>query len=318
VLIIVEGPDGSGKTTLVEKLREHLHRTVDTPQVLHARPPKDHPLNEYELPLFTYRPGVNDHVICDRWHWGESVYPAVLGRDTQFDLAVRRHVELFLLKKGAVVVHVRTPWRTAAARLAKRGDDSVHPSQVHRLFLEYDHVAQRTLLPVITMNGGDVMPGQLNFIIEAARAAEQQVWCLDAAVTYVGPRRPRALLLGDVRHELRDEESRARSTVNPLSPAFMPFPATSGHYLLSHVRTVRDLGLANACDVDDWRVLHSLLGRPKIVTLGQRAYQRVRRVKHGSTPHPQFVRRFHHRCGREYAAVIERAIEGEDLRTWRP
>jgi hypothetical protein len=319
LLIIVEGPDGSGKTTFVERLREYGHSIFGTPRVLHARPPKDHPLIEYETPLLNYRPGIGEHIICDRWHWGESIYPQVLGRSTQYDLAVRRHVELFLLKKGAVVAYVKTPWELAAARVVGRGDDIIHPSQVYQLTIEYGGVARRTLLPTVTVPGDrSVTVVTLETVLTAAREAEKQAWPLDSFTTYVGPLVPKVLLLGDVRHEFRRDAPKSTSPVDTRSPAFGPFPATSGHYLLTHLRTVRNVGVANACDVDDWRCLYARLGRPRVAALGQHAHRRIGSTPHGVVPHPQFVRRFHHHYGSEYAAVIERAIEGEDLSKWRP
>jgi len=241
----------------------------------------------------------------------------VLGRPTQFDLAVRRHVELFLQKKGAVVAYLRTPWHVAAARVTQRGDALIHPSQLRRLSLEYNSIARRTLLPVMDVPE-DFGPAQLEWLVTVAREAEKRVWPLDAFTTYVGPRAPKTLLLGEVRHEFRRDLTRPVAGVDPRSPAFGPFTATSGHYLLSNVKTVRDVGLANACDVDDWRALYSLLGRPKLVALGSRANRALHGVGHGAAPHPQYVRRFHHHAGTEYAGVIERASEGEDLAKWRP
>lgn len=325
MLIIVEGPDGAGKSTFVQALRDRLggrSAGLASVEVLHARPPKDHPLNEYEKPLLRYLPGVAEHVICDRWHWGESVYPGVLRRQTQYDLAVRRHVELFLRSRGAVVAYLDTPWEVAAARVNVRGDDYVHASQVRALKAEYDLVARRSLLPVWKVRA-DFGDGDVRAVIEVARFNEQLVRSLSAFTTYVGPADPAVLLLGDVRHEVRPGHVTA-ADFDTRWPAFGPFPATSGHYLLSHLRTVRRLGLANACDVDDWRVLRAVLGNPVIVTLGAHATRRVRgRVpepspRFGSAPHPQFVRRFYHRHDRDYAEVIQRASEGEDLVGWRP
>jgi hypothetical protein len=324
VLIIVEGPDGSGKSTFVERLTEAVYRGEHV-NVLHARPPKDHPLDEYETPLLGYRPGRATHVICDRWHWGESIYPQVLGRPTQYDLAVRRHVELFLLSRGAVVVHLTTPWTQAAARVTQRGDNLVHPSQVYRLWLEYNQVARRTLLPVVPVPH-DYGHAQLEAVLNVARLVEVNASALNSFTTYVGPTVPRVLLLGDVRHAFRPTATKRilrattawQNPADPRSPAFGPYPATSGHFLLSHMRTVRGVGIANACDVDDWRALWLRLGRPPVTTLGVESHRAVGAFTHGAAPHPQYVRRFHHHSGAEYAHVIERATNGEDLLKWRP
>jgi thymidylate kinase len=322
VLIIVEGPDGAGKTTFIEALtaamRADDRRTHGRLTTLRKGPPTEHPLYEYERPLLDYLPGVGEHIICDRWHWGESVYPQVLRRSTRFDLAVRRHVEMFLRARGAVVAYLDTPWEVASARVQVRGDDYVHASQVRALKYEYDNVARRSLLSVIKISLDWMQrDGELRRVIEAARYAESHTRSLGVFTTYVGAPRPDVLLLGDVRHEVRPGHT-PPVDLDRRWPAFGPFPATSGHYLLTQLRSVRGIGLANACDVDDWRVLHTLLGRPPIVTLGVRATSRVGERRRGSAPHPQYVRRFWHHHGADYRAVIQRASEGEELLRWRP
>ena len=55
-LIILEGPDGSGKTTAAEKLATELGH--NTAVVLHKGPPKRLPLHEYE-DLDFYEPALS-------------------------------------------------------------------------------------------------------------------------------------------------------------------------------------------------------------------------------------------------------------------
>lgn len=329
MLVILEGPDGAGKSTLAAQLAEEISRRDGVkPDLMHARPPTRHPLDEYETPLFGYRPGTQRHIICDRWHWGEGIYPLVLRRKTQYDRAVRRHVELFLRSRGALVVYLSEPVSLLRERISVRGDDLVLPQHISRLALEYQQVARTSLLPVIwrSQHGPHnveltdyVYPNvSVEQIVDTAIEYERMCTKLNWFVTYVGPPRPNYLVLGERRNE-------RGSTVD--SPAFGPYPATSGHYLLSHMTNVRSVGLANACDVDDWASLHAVLGHPKILTLGQLARKRLledhRRTgyprRFGSVPHPQFVRRFHHAAGRHYGQMILAAMTEEvDLSSWRP
>lgn len=316
MLIIVEGPDGAGKTTFVRALgaaiaRHSAHESITT---LHARPPKSHPLDEYETPLFAYRPGIASTYICDRWHWGERIYPNVLGRSTQYDLAVRRHVELFLQKKGAVVAYLSATPNTLRQRIRERGDDMISPLQVDEIYYEYAVVASRSILPVERVFNSWT-DADVDRVVRTAKTAETLASSLDPFVTYVGPRTPRVLLLGDVRHPLRN--GRRPLNFDERAPAFGPYPGTSGHFLLSHVKTVRRVGFANACDMDDWRVLHAVLGRPRIVTLGTNASKSVGSISHGAVSHPQFVRRFHHREGALYGSLISRAIEEDGDFSWK-
>jgi hypothetical protein len=146
--------------------------------------------------------------------------------------------------------------------------------------------------------------------INSARVSEAESRDLSMFTTYVGPRWPKILVLGDVRHHVEN--------VDPRAPAFGPYPATSGHYLLTHMQFMRNVGVANACDIDDWRVMITTLGAPNIVTLGVQAHKKLRDFPHGTAPHPQFIRRFHHRAGEAYGEIITKAMQGEDRLGWRP
>ena len=113
MLIICEGPDSVGKSSLAARFKQHVERGSGVGEsgveLLHKGPPVLHPLDEYVVPLLHYRPFRGEHVVCDRWHWGEGVYPQVFPRSTQFDDAVRYYTELFLMSRGAYVVHVSGP-----------------------------------------------------------------------------------------------------------------------------------------------------------------------------------------------------------------
>jgi thymidylate kinase len=76
-IIIVEGTDAVGKTTLV---RELAARAGSRTAMFHAGPPaKDATLvSEYIIPLVIARDGWT--CICDRWHLGEPVWSNVFGR----------------------------------------------------------------------------------------------------------------------------------------------------------------------------------------------------------------------------------------------
>lgn len=321
MLIILEGPDCAGKTTLARALQRRarvLH--VDEPTLHHRGPPTGHPLDEYEVPLFHHDPLRSESaVICDRWHIGELVYPQVLNRPTQYDAAVHRHVELFLRSRGALLVHVGSTDDYLVDCWKRRGDDLVTIEQLllsARLFA--DAVAT-SILPVIDLEdvGDPADLHTIDVILDEAHRHALSTRPISQLRTYVGPPKPDLLLLGDVRHRLA-----YRSADDPVrrGPAFMPYPGTSGHYLLTHLATVNNIGLANACDVDDPVALITALGGPQVATLGVNSLEALEDVyPAGSAPHPQFVRRFHNRHGAEYGAVVLEALRtGGKLHTWRP
>lgn len=322
MLIIIEGPDGAGKTTLAENLRGVLAARREV-HMLKKGPPSSHPLDEYEVPLHAYRPGSAVDVICDRWHWGERVYPDVLGRRSVLDEPAWLHIEMFLQARGALVVRLAAPLDVLGDRLRERGDDLVRVDQLSAVTIGYDraHLASRLpveLVPAADLAGRDRTVQTVDRILTRARSLDASVRFLRPFTTYVGPPLPRVLLLGEV-----------RNVIGPgSSPAFGPYPGTSGHYLLDvlgpWINELDDggirsgVGIANACDVDDPHALWRTLGSPRVVTLGVLAHRRCQ-MRHGAVPHPQYWRRFLNPYRAEYQNLIREAAEtSENLSSYRP
>lgn len=305
MLMILEGPDGAGKSTLVRSLRNVLG---DIAYVMDAGPPTRHPLDEYELPLLKLPD--DRHIICDRWHLGEAVYPAVLRRATDWDVAVERHLYMFMRSRGAFVILMLSTHDELVARVELRGDDLITAGQLQQITDGYERLNAQHF-NMIARGRGELW----QHIISMARAVSDVSAPLQQFETYVGPPRPSVLLLG---------ERRAVGTNEPRSglPAFMPYRNTSGHFLLSHLDVINhNVGIANACDVDDAHALWKTLGEPPTVALGVRASGRLddANVPHGIALHPQFVRRFLHQHGDTYASgILDAARTGRNLLSWRP
>lgn len=319
MLILLEGVDCAGKTTLAGRLASRLRAVDPTVPVRyhHRGVPDDHPLVEYVEPLLMYRPDVGQHVVCDRWHVGESVYPTLVDRPTAQTESVRAYVELFLRSRGALLVHCDVDDERAVACGVARGDDETDLARVPRAAREFRrYVAGRTLLPTLSVDVSDpdrsdyddLVDEVLGYAAREASAASR----LGDVVTYVGPTRPSLLLVGDRRGTPRHTLSEFG-----LWPAFAPFPSTSGSYLIdtltleelrvpTHGVQLRDVGLINACDVDDVRAAWELLGRPRVVALGNNAQRALARleVPYRAAFHPQHQRRFFHHQRRTYLSSL--------------
>lgn len=319
MLIILEGPDGAGKSTLAQVIERELHDdTLASVEVWRKGPPTRHPLDEYEVPLLEYRPGLDRHLILDRWHWGERVYPDVLNRSTELDDAMWLHVELFLRSRGAYVVHVDASSAELKRRVTERGDDLIKPVQLAEIRLRFWYVHDDSILLHSTLRSDYVsawddererrLRGQARAIIRVARKHEESARRLNSLVTYVGPPEPDVLLLGDVRG--------GSSESHGLQPAFVPRSTSSGQYLLTalaeHLPEWKHrLGIANACDVDSVIDLRSALGKPAVVALGLSADLQLKRwdIPHTTVFHPQYWRRFKHHQVQEYADTLRTAME---------
>ena len=311
MLIIVEGTDGTGKTTLIGELRELLEERGGAVEVLHRGPPQEHPLVEYEDALHGYVPGAGQHVLCDRWHLGELVY-APLYRDGS-ELggqrgAGRRHVELFLQSRGALLVHLTADEDEVHRRLDVRGEDYLKREHVGRTLRAFSDAAKDALTWRVDVHS-PYHPVSVPSLVTAAHEAEQQAAALAPFWGYIGHPRPDVLLVGD----------RANALGRQLP--FLPLNGACSSWLLDalHPWTLR-VGLVNAHE-EDVESLWIALGRPQVVALGREAQHVLRRdlLPHGAVPHPQYARRFHHRRQTQYAAAIMHAAKTREdvINSWQ-
>lgn len=314
MLIILEGVDCAGKSTLANRIKEELDYTPAlyeappdsyTTELRHSGPPALHPLDEYVTPLLDYRPGQGKHIIYDRFHWGESVYPQVFGRESQMDPAIRLYIDMFLRSRGAFIIHVGARDAVVQKCIERRGDATVTQDMVERIRRGFAACMDMSFVPFAKVNALNITYEHLHHIIRRASTEARAAMKLNNFTTYIGPSRPKLLLVGDQRHK-RDVQA------HDLRPAFMPFKSTSGHYLLKAllrtgtVGELANIGVANALDVDDAHLLQHALNPefpPMAVALGSRAAKKAPWAQH-QVKHPQYVRRFDHHGWAEYASDI--------------
>lgn len=171
MLLICEGGDGVGKSTLVGDVTDTLREMYpgDTVEVWRKGPPKSHPIEEYVTPLLSYQPGRRHHIICDRWHIGELVYPKIFGRTSQFDAETFAYVESFLKSRGAYLSYIQRDHVDVINTLTTRGDDLVIAEQAIPILLAFQRGYRASTL---TKSTSHVMQPDLAkwLIAEAARA----------------------------------------------------------------------------------------------------------------------------------------------------
>lgn len=305
-LVILEGLDCAGKTTLAGRIIDRLRAEEPGAAVgyRHAGVPQEHPLDEYVEPLLGYHPGTNQHMICDRWHLGESVYPALLGRFTDLTEGVRAYVELFLRARGALLVYCEASYDYLRDCGVSRGDAQEELARIYDTQQLFRRRLAESNVPLMTVGAtaDENVELAVSQVLSVARQLERAALPVAPFTTYVGDPRPALLLVGDRRgtpvHDLDEFDD---------WPAFAPYASTSGSYLLTtltmtelrvpeHGVQLRDVALVNANDVDDVRDVWDATGRPSVVGLGVRAGVALRKanVPYRSVPHPQYQRRFRH------------------------
>ena len=333
MLIVVEGPDGAGKSTLVDKIargvsngRTPCARRTGEPyarlgnglvygdtQVLHRGPPERHPLEEYVLDLDGYDPRYGDHVVCDRWHLGEPIYGKIYRDASVLAGAGLRYVDLYLRSRGGVTLVVNADADELERRLAERGDDYVNPKDLRRISEAYDKF--EVDLTIDTTVAFDHAAGLARDAIEMAeRRAKQAAVVFDATDRWLGEPIPDVLLVGDVtspRH-LRGERPTYRTP-------FVPYPDGSGHALLGALPDPfwRTVALVNQAEVELGDVWDAL-GRPPVVALGgnaSRACADAFGSRYAAVPHPQYVRRFFNKQLPFYGSLICDRADTRDKET---
>lgn len=118
-LIILEGADGTGKTTLARALNYDYGYDI-----VHCGPPKtDNPMAEYLDLALTHQ-----HAVFDRFHLGERVYGQIYRGNDRLGSTRMRMLERYLLSQNAVAVFCEPPKQTAYenwVKRAKKGEEMI-------------------------------------------------------------------------------------------------------------------------------------------------------------------------------------------------
>lgn len=146
-IIILEGCDGAGKTTLAENLKKiHEDRGAHV-EIVHYGPP-DESISVRETYLAPIRkvalrhPSENLVVICDRFAVGEIVYGEILRKN---DRTVPEDFE-YIFKTvhdnfdHVSLTYVRPDFSTISSRFNARGDDLITEAMLIDIHMRYDEL----------------------------------------------------------------------------------------------------------------------------------------------------------------------------------
>ena len=137
MLVVLEGCDGAGKSTLAEFLAKLLnadivHCTAETP-------------NDYEFFDNIISAAITKNIIADRFCYGQFVYQEK--EDRRLPKADLRILETRMLEADGKVILVTAPEDVILARLASRGETTHMP--VKDILSRFEKVMSKSILPVM-------------------------------------------------------------------------------------------------------------------------------------------------------------------------
>ncbi len=324
MLIIIEGPDGAGKTTLAREIVSASRKANLRVRELHRGAPSSSNLvREYSLDLRDYAPA-RDLIICDRWHMGERVYGTLLRGRSLMSQGTWWWLEMFLAARGAVEIVLAPPLSTLQQRIKEREAETgeLEPPVIHEtleaareMFLA---LAQTDTPLTRCVSSADVEPAELaaRAVALAQREAARALRAVTSRGTLgslIGSPTPTTLALGDT---YGTSGERAEN-----EGAFAPSTGSCGTFLcrqlaaqpVSALRVLHQLAIANSDNVARTTELLTQLQPHKVIALGARARERILaagwwQYSLVTLPHPQYIRRFSHETGLSYAQELIAAV----------
>lgn len=120
MIIIIEGPDGSGKTTLAEK----LSRQTGYPIIHRTQPKTD---EEKKLMMDEYLQAIlsGKNMIFDRCWYSEMAYGPVMRDSSVISYPEMYELEEHLTRRGAIIIYATGPRAALWQRCQKRGEDYI-------------------------------------------------------------------------------------------------------------------------------------------------------------------------------------------------
>lgn len=320
MFIVIEGSDGSGKSSLVDEIESQLAGKYPDHHITkyHKGRPEEESrlwvLNDWVMSI-EHINWFDSVAVADRWHWGEATYAPLKRPHTCNDsfglLGVSgwRWTELFMASRGIAQFWLYQPLEVIQSRISVRGDDFVNIQELEKIVALYTKTSREVLGLTATLtpraDSASTTPLLAQFVISEAEKVHDAAKKLAQFKEYIGPPNPKVLLIGD----------KPGGANPPTILPFLPINKNSGEFLMEALPEDlwREVGIINASDFTMRRFLLLLeaLGHPKVIALGRIAERLpmsagLTDTEYRVVAHPQYVRRFHHHDRIAYGEAIAR------------
>jgi len=302
MLIIIEGPDKSGKTTLAKKIEERFHY-----QYAHFSAPGNDPASEYA----SFFEGISYPTVCDRSYFGERVYGPLLRGASKISDLQYAVIERICRLKGAIFIYASTPLKVCQARLNDNlANEKISLKDNQRAWVRFKTLIHScNLWPLLFYDAtketalADLLLHLERLLLPLRSHAILAMNCCSGVGTIYGEK---VVFVGD----------RLNMKITWLGLPFDNGPASSYLYeRFKEANVPEDLVyLCNAINLTKGEVNFLNLENTTWIGLGTYAHQKLLNlgVKHQTIPHPQYWHRFHAHEPKAYVKFLKAAMKGEN------
>lgn len=154
MIIILEGPDGSGKTTLAEKLQKQTGY-----QLLHRVQPKTEEDKQRMMDEYVQVLRTGKNCILDRSWYSEMVYGPIMRDHSVICYPQMYELERLAAKYGGLIIHCTAPENVLWKRCLRRGEDYITDRDTfHKICKGFDEIMHHIphVIPVVTYEYKDL------------------------------------------------------------------------------------------------------------------------------------------------------------------
>ncbi len=157
MLIIIEGADKTGKTTLAKEITERYGYRYH-----HFGPPGPNPAEEYAEFLINLK----EPVVCDRFFYGEMVYGPLLRGKSLMTTRQINMIEQMCLAHNAYLIHAEPKLDIINNRMHELGDDMITVEQNEKAYGMFNTVISKAILPKLKYDSAKPMEEFLKYLEE--------------------------------------------------------------------------------------------------------------------------------------------------------
>lgn len=302
MLIIIEGPDKSGKTTLAKKIEEKFHY-----QYAHFSAPGDDPALEYA----SFFSGISSPTVCDRSYFGERVYGPLLRGASKISDLQYAVIERICRLKGAIFIYASTPLEVCQSRLY----DNLTNEKISVINNMKAWILFKKLIPSCNLRPLLLYDATKQVSLDKLLLHLEQL--LLPLKSYATLAKSYCSGIGTIHGEKIVFVGEALNSMTTWLG--LPFDnGPSSNYLYQQFKEAKvpedKVYLCNALTLTMMEVAFLNLEKTTWISLGTEADRKLNEfeVRHQAIPHPQYWSRFHAYEREAYVEFIKAAMKGGD------